>query len=257
VTTLNVTGTDSATNKTFLTTKYTYLSHFTVSSFYAAATSNGTMEQSFSFSTNSYQTDFANRTTNVPGGSIKWSILINTDFALPNGLSVDYLLSDVSPSSLSSSLSRVALQCNITSSHSANSTTYYLPLTSSAGPIVCSELTTVAILQVFDIAFIDGTTYSTINHYLKPDNSTSVVMVLQFPGFNSSLYYDPVLQLGVLEGASPLSPTSGNFKLILATVLAGGCAIILVLGTAGGLLFLWFHRRSGINKSFSVNFSRY
>jgi len=132
--------------------------------------------------------------------SIKWSIQINTTFS--QGLNLSYNLSLPNGSPLPST----PFFPNRTSN---NITTYYIPL----------EGNLYAILEILQYA--SGSI--PIGHSFQ--GST---LLLQFPPFHSSLFYDPSIELAKLLGGG--GNPSNDEPLIIGVVVGGSVALLLVFG---------------------------
>lgn len=223
---------------------------------------NGTLEQAFSFSNATRKISFAGEAT-VPADSVKWSINIDSQVPLAAGLSVTYLLRDIDSSSSSSymTLSEVVAQCQFAKSAVGNITTYYLPLVSnSSAEVVCSKITNVIAIDVYDVALVDDSTYERINHSIViVDDAASagaVALVLVFPPFQSRLSYDPVLSLGtLLPSGAGSSNSDSNIGLIVGTVVGGTFAILIVGAIILASLIIASRRKiRKINTAEAVNF---
>ena len=177
-------------------TRVTYASNLVNT---ATNTSQGSLQQSYTFSTSGYEVILPQQgsTLAVPAAAIKWNIVINASSTFSNGISLTFLLSDLSSLSATNA-------SNIITRSDNTSTTYYLPL---AGK------TQVAVLENLNEAVIDGVLAS-VGHslILLTTNSsgggggggggttTVYSLVLQFPPFSSSIDYDPLLNMGTLFG---------------------------------------------------------
>jgi hypothetical protein len=227
----------------------------------------GALAQSFSFSHAQRQATFANANFTVPSGSVKWSIHISSLLPFPEGLVMTYLLSGLSSSSSTSAQggnnnnnnSITIGTANMTTTHAGNITTYYLPLLSSSSSSSSSSLIIMVLVEVFDVALIDGE-YAAINHSIVSDPSSPALasLRLSFPAFNSSLEYDPTLGLGTLLGQSSGGGGGGgtNMGLIVGTAVAIPLAVLVVVGVvvAASLWAMWHRRRMASQVSGSVTF---
>jgi hypothetical protein len=136
-------------------------------------------------------------------------------------------------------------------------TTYYLPLVST------SALDTVAAqVEVFDVALLDGH-LGLIQHDIvllnttadieasAADRSIEYVLELSFPPFETSLYYDPSLGLGVLIGSDSSHDGGGggggiadNTGLLVAlAVVLPLAALVVVAVVVGGFVVLRYRKR--------------
>jgi len=210
--------------------------------------SGGVLEQSFSFSTIETTATFGSPFV-IPPSSLKWTINISSSFPFPDGLSITYLLRDLS-SSLGDGYTVDKTSHMITSE---NTTTYLLPLLSSKS----SALRTLIQVEVFDFVLVDDA-YILINHSVAlggPEDS-QWVLHLQFPAFKRSLYYDPVVGLGMLVGGSSMSSGGqASLGIIIGAAVGGSVAALIILGVAVGLLVIWkFKRQRRSPKRNLVNF---
>jgi len=137
----------------------------------------------------------------VPPASIKWSISSNTS---QEGFNLSYTISLPNGSSLPSA----SFFPNTTS----QVTTYYIPL----------EGDLYALLEVFQSALVDNISLP-ISHSFQAST-----LLLQFPPFNSSLFYDPSIRLAELTGGGKSS--SNHDPLIIGAVVGGSVALLMVLG---------------------------
>lgn len=216
---------------------------------YQAMFGNLTVNQSFAFSTGEQNASFVSGYT-VPASNVKWAIDINSVEPFPDGLSISYLLSALSfADSILFSYSDITYE-----SSAANITTYYIPL---AGDLSSNGEPIATRIDVFDVALLDGV-FQPISHYIAPVSpsyeDSDLVLVLQFPGFNTSLLYDPVLGYGALLGSSGQS-SSSNVGLIVGSVVGVSGAILLVIGViTASLVVGYICRRRRANRSSAVNF---
>jgi len=127
--------------------------------------------------------------------------------------------------------------------------TYYLPLITlpeeSGAPV--------GLLEVLDWALVDGRLIA-IDHSVLPSSSSSsagYTLVLLFPPFNSTLEYDPSINLGLLVGQQP-SSSSPNLGLIIGTTVGIGGAAVVVLVIAMVAIVVAKLSRSKLK---SINFS--
>jgi len=163
--------------------------------------SDHSLQESFSFSCHSRTIG----SLTVPPANIKWSIWINSAF--PQGLNLSYVLSLANGNPLPS-----ALFVDRTSNYV---TTYYLDL---GGDLY-------ALLKIDELALVDNVSLP-ISHSLQASSSRTI-LVLQFPPFHSSLFYDPSIGLAELLGEGG-TPSSSDEALIIG-VAVGGSTLLLVL----------------------------
>jgi hypothetical protein len=227
-----VTTSNSTDDATATTTTYSAL----------LANSSASLAQAFTFHRQTAQGNFSGLTFSIGASSVKWSIHLHVAnsststseggaaFAA-HGISLSYLLSDMSPSLANSSGSSTTLSVKkaFNSPH-ANMTTYYLPLSSSSsgGKEVVAEV------QVFDVALIDDV-FAFINHSIEAVEGGGYSLVLAFPPFQQSLLYDPSIGLGVLLGSDRDGGNgvgSDNTGLIVGVAVAVPVAVLVVIGAA-------------------------
>jgi hypothetical protein len=209
----------------------------TVSHVYTAQLTNDTaMVQTYTFHDQPVTTTFAGVSFPIQQGAVKWSVHLDTgDAGGMAALSVSYTLSSILSGAtggrkrLGPSAVTVTVETN---TPVANMTTYVLPLATDN-----SSVTTVALLQVFDVAIIDGTV-TTIGHNVSSvANGASVdyVLRLDFPSFTSTVRYDPSLGLGVVSAASATKTTQSSSGSSSAAV---GIGIGVALGLCGLVVVL-------------------
>jgi len=196
----------------------------------------GILEQSFSYSTEKRPASFG-LPFDIPPSSIKWTINISTSFPLPEGLAISYQLNDLSPT-LREGPKSVGDVSNATNS-TTNITTYLLPLEPSAPGGATTRLgnQTVAQLEVFGFALVDGDNYVGINHSLVAldgtSNATTWLLELRFPPFKSSLKYDPTVGLAVLLPTSKPTGSSGYTLYIIVAIVLIISGVVVVVGVVG------------------------
>lgn len=187
------------------------------------------MEQMFSYSSTQRQVNFTGSFT-IPASTIKWTILFNSSLPFTSGLQVPYELGGV----LASNISRQTI---------GNSTTYYIPLQGS------SNLYTS--LEVFDLALVDGI-YRPISHSIRASSDSMATLILEFPPFASSIYYDPILGLGILLGNKPSSDDETG--LIVGVVVGVTAAVMLVITVIVIVVLVGVIRSKRHRRSSAVNF---
>jgi hypothetical protein len=164
--------------------------------------SDHSLQESFSFSRHSRTIG----SLTVPPANIKWSIWINSSF--PQGLNLSYVLSLANGNPLPSALF-VDRTFNFI-------TTYCLHL---GGDLY-------ALLKIDELALVDNVSLP-IRHSLQASSSRTI-LVLQFPPFKCSLFYDPSIGLAELLGEGS-KPSSSDEALIIG-VAVGSSTLLLVLG---------------------------
>jgi len=206
------------------------------------------LEQVFSFSnTSQQQASLRQNSTTFPisPGAIKWSLRINasksnsTTTFFTGGLNVTFSLSDLSfplataPATITNATVRLLTTAGSnTSSNVTTVTTYYLPLLNlQAGRLV-------GVLEVLDAALVDGVLVAINHSILSPSSynnlsagSSVYKLVLHFPAFNSSLEYDPSLNLGIVVAHQPSSggPTTTTTWLIVGVTVGISVGVGLVI----------------------------
>jgi len=155
---------------------------------------------------------------------IKWSIKINSAFS--QGLNLSYVLSVPNGGFLPPG----SFFPNRTSN---NITTYYIPL----------EEDLYAVLKIRQLAVVDNVSLP-IDHLLQASR-----LVLQFPPFNSSLFYDPSIGLAqLLRGGE----SSSNIELSIIGIVVAGVVFTLVV--CGVLLLGAVIAKRKANRKSHVNF---
>jgi len=208
--------------------------------------------QVFSFSnTSQQQASLRQNSTTFPisPGAIKWSLRINasesnsTTTFFTGGLNITFSLSDLSFSSATAPATitnaTVLLSTTAGSHTSSNITTvtiYYLPLLNpQAGRLV-------GVLEVPDAALVDNVLVAINHSILSPPSysnlsagSSVYKLVLHFPAFNSSLAYDPSLNLGIVVAhqASSGGPTITTWLIVGVTV---GVGLVIVGSVVVGIV---------------------
>ncbi|ELR24158.1 uncharacterized protein ACA1_376180 [Acanthamoeba castellanii str. Neff] len=203
-----------------------------------------TIEQSFTFSNTPKPGDFFGSAYVLAAGSVKWSVNLTAattsgaGSSTSGGVTLRYLLAGLRASNSNSSSANGIVR--LTDSPKANMTTYFVQLSAKS----------VAKVEVFDIAFIDGAGFQYITHDILAIPTTSAPgvafeLVLRFPGFNESLLYDPSLGLGVLVGSSNgESGGSDNSALIVAVAVAVPLAVaVVVVVIAAAIGVAWWRKR--------------
>jgi hypothetical protein len=200
--------------------------------------SSTTIEQSFTFSNTPKPGDFFGSAYVLAAGSVKWSVNLTAagvGSSTSGGVTLRYLLAGLHGSNSSSANGIVRLA----DSPKANMTTYFVQLSAKS----------VAKVEVFDIAFIDGAGFQYITHDIHAiplaAPGEAFELVLRFPGFNESLLYDPSLGLGVLVGSSNgESGGSDNSALIVGVAVAVPLAVaVVVVVIAAAIGVAWWRKR--------------
>jgi len=170
--------------------------------------------QSFSSSNQSSNGSFGGTSFTLPPGTLKWTVNITSSTPFEEGFAIAYQISDISslPSEQTWNFWKII-------ESPSNITTYELVIHQAK----------IAQVQVFDVVLVDNIEYRPVNHSIVAgSNNESYILVIEFPPFSRSLFYDPTMSLGVLV------VPAGN---------SGGVDVALVAGvTAGGLLLaaaLW------------------
>jgi hypothetical protein len=125
-----------------------------------------------------------------------------------------------------------------------------VPLLDNTVPASSSSLL-VAKVEVLDLALVDGQWVPLLGHDVVLTNSSGrlpeYVLVLEFAPFNSSLFYDPSISLGVLlssDGGS--SDTSSDLALVVATSVVIPLAVlcVVVVAVVGVTFLAWRKKRA-------------
>jgi len=210
------------------------------------ATRRGILEQVFSFSNSSQQASLRQNSTTfpIPPGGIKWSLRINASKSnsttFTGGLNVTFSLSDLSfPWATASPTitNATVLSTTHTSSNITTVMTYYLPLLNPQGGRL------VGVLEVSDWALVDNVLVAINHSVLSPSyNNLSAVssvykLVLHFPAFNSSLAYDPSLNLGIILAHQASSSGPNTWLIVGVTVgISEGVGLVMVGSMAVGIV---------------------
>jgi len=206
------------------------------------------LEQVFSFSnTSQQQASLRQNSTTSPilPGAIKWSLQINasesnsTTTFFTGGLNITFSLSDLSfslataPATITNATVRLSTTAGShTSSNITTVTTYYLPLLNPQAERL------VGVLEVPDAALVDDVLVAINHSILSPSSYNNLSagglvykLVLRFPAFNSSLAYDPSLNLGVVVAhqASSGGPTTITTWLIVGVTVGISVGVGLVI----------------------------
>jgi hypothetical protein len=212
------------------------------------------------------QGNFSGLAFAIGASSVKWSLNLtsattnSTSSPGSSGFTIRYQLSQFS-SSLNSSSSSEGTIKEVRNHPQANMTTFFLSLT--AASVAGSISTVVAEVQVFDVALIDGSLVP-INHSVIFTNATPTgggggsyyELVLTFPPFEQSLFYDPSLGLGVLLGSDAGGGGSDNTALVVAVAVVVPVAVIAVAGVVvGGAIVMWVKKKRSTASLAMVNFT--
>jgi len=228
-----------------MTTTFMYQSKLVNDGGGSNATRQGILEQVFSFSNTSQQASLWQNSTAfpIPPGAIKWSLRINASESnsttfFTGGLNVTFSLSDLSSPTAPAPITNATVVLSTTAgSHTSSNittvTTYYLPLLNQqAGGLV-------GVLKVLDAALVDNVLVAINHSILSPSSSHNNLsagglvykLVLHFPAFNSSLVYDPSLNLGIVVAHQPSSggPTTTTTWLIVGVTVGISVGVGLVI----------------------------
>jgi len=203
-------------------TRYIYQSHLVN----ANNATQGLLNQVFSFSNTSQQ---AYSTLVVLPAAVKWSLQINASAPFQDGLSMSFSLSDLSSLPMTTAPVTNSI-VHFTAvpyggSNITRMTTYYLPLFNHQQQGEQGQ--PVAVLEVLDWAIVDGMLVA-INHSVTSVADGRYILVLCFPAFNSTLEYDPSVNLGLLIGHQSTS-SSPDLSLIIGTIVGIGGAVVVVV----------------------------
>jgi len=202
------------------------------------------LKQVFSFSNTSHQASLRqNSTSPIQPGAIIWSLQINTSKSnstttfFTGGLNITFSLSDLSfslataPAKITNATVLLSTTAGShTSSNVTTVTTYYLPLLNpQAGRLV-------GVLEVPDAALVDNVLVAINHSILSPSsyNNLSVgssvyKLVLRFPAFNSSLKYDPSLNLGTVVPSQASSGGTTTWVIIVGVTVGISVGVGLVI----------------------------
>jgi len=139
-----------------------------------------------------------------------------------------------------------------TSSNITTVMTYYLPLLNPQGGRL------VGVLEVSDWALVDNVLVAINHSVLSPSyNNLSAVssvykLVLHFPAFNSSLAYDPSLNLGIILAHQASSSGPNTWLVVGVTVgISVGVGLVMVGSMAVGIVRSkrrWSKLKSALDK---------
>ncbi|ELR18085.1 uncharacterized protein ACA1_367650 [Acanthamoeba castellanii str. Neff] len=197
--------------------------------------------QVFAFSANSSAASFSGLEFVIAPGSVKWSLNFTSNVDAAKGITLRYRLSDLSNSSATGPAGQLAVVRRSDNTPRANMTSYYLAVPSSS----TSAGAVVMVVEVFDVALVDDAAFEPIAHavdVVRGSNGDHYELVLAFPAFNRSLFYDPSIGLGVLLGSGGGGDDVG---LIVGVVVAVGVAAVVVVAVivAGVAIAVWRKRR--------------
>lgn len=239
--------------------------------YYTAGLADNTtsLEQAFAFYDHPTDSQFNATLFTIGANSVKWSVNLTVSTAVPTNntdgpdnrtmsepagdtpLTIRYGLAALS-SSVSASLSRNGQVIRRGGEPQAGMTTYYVPLlddTVTASSSSHSSSLLVAKVEVLDLALVDGAWVPLLSHDVVLANSSAgylpeYVLVLEFPPFNHSLFYDPSVSLGVLLSRDGSGDTSSDLALIVATSVAIPLAVLFVVAVAvAGVTFLAWRKK--------------
>jgi membrane-associated phospholipid phosphatase len=222
-----------------------------------------TLEQSFAFHNQTSPTTFAGLSFDITPGSLKWSINMTTSSSSSSSshgnsscsgqaFTLRYKLSSLGAAGSASGNTTIDMSVNVTKQTNeprANMTTYLFPLrrSSADSPNLAAKVV------VFDVVVVDGVVVPLIGHSVNISSSVNgttssdYVLVLQFPAFNRSLYYDPSLGLGVLLGAQAggghTTSTSSSFLVVAVAVAIPVAVLAVIAALVIGTLLVRRNRR--------------
>jgi hypothetical protein len=183
------------------------------------------LAQSYTFHNQSTTLTFGGVDFPVSSGAVKWSVNLHsaTGAGFP-ALALTYQLSSL----VGGAGKRAASNGTVTwasNTPSEKMTTYFLPMASAS-----STTTLSVVLEVFDVAMVDGTLVD-IQHGVFAVAGSGYVLRLQFPAFTSSLHYDPSIGLALVN-----KPPSGGGTAKKGGDEDAGLIAGLVVGLVGGLV---------------------
>jgi len=230
-----------------LTTTFMYQSNLVNDGGGSNATREGILEQVFSFSNTSQQASLCQNSTTfpIPPSAIKWSLRINASKSnsttFTGGLNVTFSLSDLSSATAPATITNATVLLTTTAgSHTSSNittvTTYYLPLLNpQAGRLL-------GVLEVLDAALVDDVLVAINHSILSPSynnlSSGGLVykLVLHFPAFNSSLKYDPSLNLGIIVAHQASTTTTTWFIVGGSVGISAGLGLVIVGSMVVGIV---------------------
>jgi hypothetical protein len=219
-----------------------------------------TLEQSFAFHNETASTSFSGLSFDITPGSLKWSINI-TSAAVNSSepLTMRYKLSSLGGSSSAVNASSINSTVAVTRQDNeprANMTTYLFALQKASA----SDADLAVKVVVFDVVVVDGVLVPLLGHDVLLSNdsasssSSDYVLVLRFPRFNHTLYYDPSLGLGLLLGGSKdnggKTSSSGSSFLVVAVAVAVPIAVVVVVVVviSGTVAIKWRQKRNAARR---------
>jgi hypothetical protein len=182
----------------------------------------------------------------VRAGAVKWSI--NFDSTTTGGFPAVALVYQLS--SLAADGQRKRAASNGSVSWESNTprqkmTTYYLPLASSSSSTMSTTTTLSVLLEVFDMALVDGTLVD-IQHgvFAVGPTTGNYVLRLEFPAFTSSLHYDPSIGLARTKEQSGGGSSSGEDAGLIAGLVVGLVGGACLLGVVAVVIVVLVRRRT-------------
>jgi hypothetical protein len=208
--------------KTNASTIYIYSSDLMIA---GTNTTNGQLQQNFLFASTTQNVSFSGIQMAIPLGSIKWSVNIKAvGAAFTKGINMSYDLTafettTTTPTTTIPTTPTTTTIQAVTHTHTNNLTTY--TIVTSTGVAI--------IVDVVDVALVDGTA-QTIQQAVSYNSQGVATLLLGFPPFQSTLEYDPVLSLALVETSEGGEGSSGsNVDLAVGlTVGLVGVAVLLV-----------------------------
>jgi len=216
--------------KTNASTIYIYSSDLMIA---GTNTTNGQLQQNFLFASTTQNVSFSGIQMAIPLGSIKWSVNIKAvGAAFTKGINMSYDLTafetttttptttiPTTPTTTPTPTTTTTTIQAVTHTHTNNLTTY--TIVTSTGVAI--------IVDVVDVALVDGTA-QTIQQAVSYNSQGVATLLLGFPPFQSTLEYDPVLSLALVETSEGGEGSSGsNVDLAVGlTVGLVGVAVLLV-----------------------------
>jgi hypothetical protein len=124
-------------------------------------------------------------------------------------------------------------------------TTFLIPFVTLSSPAPLEQNRLAAAVAVFDFALADGQRVD-ISHDIQITDGGECLLLLTFPAFNHSLFYDPTLGLSLLTRettttteASSSSGGGGGIGLILAGAVGAPAGLLAVAAICVGAYFAW------------------
>jgi len=195
-----------------------------------------TATQKYTFNSQKQALSFAGVNFTVSPNAVKWSIYLansaTTNNATSGGLQFLYTISIKSTTNGSGYEHEAAPTVEqFANQPQPNITTYWL--VSGSGTSTGSS---VAKVQMLDVALVDGIELVPVSHSISPINrsssssgAVSFNLEVSLPAFSKSVEYDPTISLGVLVKTGQSSSRKDSFLIEEATIAAGGGLVFVLV----------------------------